>query len=166
MKIKTLKIVGMKELVEAVCGEDGDSFGTHIEDPETLETAEHAFVVGDKDYEKVVNAVKSHDGVRDVLDIRGMITVYARIDHVRLIELWNLLVQIGYSYTPTIAVGKEWSAMLRFTYFELFEVKAAMLDTLRDTHVFKEGVPEFLEWIDRLPYQELLEVKTDDEEDD
>lgn len=166
MKIKTLKIVGVKELVEAVCGEDGDSFGTHIEDPETLETAEHAFVVGDNDYEKVVNAVKSYDDVKDVLDIRGMITVYARLEHARVIDLWNLLMQIGYTCVPTIAIGKEWSSMLRINYFELWTVKKSILENVWHTHVYKDGIREFLEWIDSLPYQELLEVETDDEEDD
>ena len=54
MKMELIKVVGMDELVEAVCGTMGDSFATHLEDEETLETAQHEFVVGENDMDVLV----------------------------------------------------------------------------------------------------------------
>lgn len=137
MKIKTLKIVGVEELIRAFCGEDGDSFSTHLEDTEHDLTAPFQFVAGEKDLEVLKEAIKEEP-------IRSAIMVY--------FEMSDVPIDIKRIFRNNSA--------LRFgnlgvaSYADLIEIRymrvdQACLDSLGDWL-------QFIEWIKSLPYQELL----------
>lgn len=139
MKIKTLKIVGVEELINAICGENGDSFSTHLEDTKHDLTAPFQFVAGEKDLAELKRQItEEHE------PIRNAIRVY--------FEMSEVPVDIQRIFRNNCA--------LRFgnlgvaSYADLIEIRymrvdQTCLDTLNDWL-------QFIEWIKSLPYQELL----------
>lgn len=139
MKIKTLKIVGIEELIHAFCGDNGDSFSTHIEDVKNDVTAPFQFVAGEKDLAELKRQI-----TEERESIRNAIHVY--------FEMSEVPVDIQRIFRNNCA--------LRFgnlgvaSYADLIEIRymrvdQTCLDTLNDWL-------QFIEWIKSLPYQELL----------
>lgn len=81
IKFEKLEIVGWKPAIRGMRNpleswNDSDTYETHIEDPENLETAEHSLVVGEKDLQLMQNLAK---GGSSHAKFRRMIGVYVDI---------------------------------------------------------------------------------------
>lgn len=139
MKIKTLKITGMEEVVRAICGEDGDSWATHLED-EHMQEAPFAFHVGEEDMKKVVEAL--HGDTR--LAVRPAIRVYFEVN------------DAPWDFKRIMRNSKIFSVNNVYVsdYSDLIEAKYMKIDGT--TFVGFAEILNFVEWIKTLPYQELL----------
>lgn len=139
MKIKTLKIVGVEELINAICGENGDSFSTHLEDAKHDLTAPFQFVAGEKDLAELKRRItEEHE------PIRNAIRVYFEMSEV------PVDIQRVFRNNCALRFGNLGVA----SYADLIEIRymrvdQTCLDTLNDWL-------QFIEWIKSLPYQELL----------
>jgi len=164
MKIKTLKIYGLEELVEMTTSME-DSYDMHIEDPENLETAPYSFVVGEKDYRKIMwDAQLVQPGDKTMYDPRGAIEVYAKIKDTTLAQLHALVCAIGYCCEPALICSVHAPDVLLFraNYRELRAIKENIAGRAIE-RIYNPGMADFMEWIDSLPYQELLEIEEEED---
>ena len=139
MKIKTLKIVGVEELINAFCGENSDSYSTHLEDAEHDLTAPFQFVAGEKDL-----AVLKAKIIEDRAPIREAIRVYFEMSEV------PVDIQRVFRNNNALRFGKLGVA----SYADLIEIRYMRVDqTCLDS--FGDWM-DFVNWIKSLPYQELL----------
>ena len=81
IKFENLEIVGWKPAIRGMRNplnswDQSDSYPTHIEDTDTLETAEYSFVIGEKDLKLMETLAK---GGRSHAKFRRMIGVYVDI---------------------------------------------------------------------------------------
>lgn len=155
-EVRNVEIYGMRQLVEGVRMAQGahytDSYKTHVEDPETTETAEHQFVLGDKDAEYIRKLCKkSSNHGNPNFDIRGMVVVYMDV-RASLSWLFDLTSRIMASVT-IIADGTGWRK-IRMTYQDI----AQLLSSIR-----RKGSRASVDWLQfkhwaetELPYYEEL----------
>lgn len=139
MKIKTLKIVGVEELVHALCGEDGDSFSTHLEDSKHDLTAPFQFVAGENDLAVLKAKITENHEL-----IRSAIVVYFEMEDI------PVDIQRIFRNNKALRFGNLGVA----SYADLIEIRymridQTVLDSLGDWM-------QFINWIKSLPYQELL----------
>lgn len=139
MKIKTLKIVGVEELIDALCGENGDSYSTHLEDSEHDLTAPFQFVAGEKDIAELKRQIDEEHR-----EIRNAIRVYFEMSEV------PIDIQRVFRNNNALRFGKLGVA----SYADLIEIRYMRVDqTCLDS--FGDWM-DFVNWIKSLPYQELL----------
>lgn len=168
MKIKTTKVIGMEELVKLFCDpETSDSYEMHIEDPENGETAPYSFVLGNRDMFKILDWIEDASieraGLSSMNDPRGQIVVYADVENATLKFLQFIYRNCDYDCAPAVTVGNGFMCKLRMSYYDVIKVKDNLLNITKEYHHVTENARLMLNWIDSLPYQELLEIE--DEED-
>ena len=139
--IKTIKICGMEEVINKICGDQGDSYATYIEDPKTAETAQHAFYVGPEDMKKVVEEINGENHS----PVRSMITIWFEINTPELVRMISKIYRI-----PRIG------NMLMCTYDYLREIRGMRINEATIGNI--GDILELNKWIQTLPYQELLEI--------
>lgn len=168
MKFETINVYGAKELVESMGFDTSDSYEVHIEDPETLETAPYAFVIGEHDMDRIVHKLLNADadGVDSTTyDIRGMLTVTAKIEDTSLLMLHELNYNTSYDCDPTFVFGAGLTMYLRATYRDLYVLKSHIYERGEQTHKISDNMRAILKWMETLPYQELLMRVITEEED-
>lgn len=169
MKIKTTKVIGMEELVKLFCDpKTSDSYEMHIEDPENGETAPYSFVLGDQDMFKILNRIEDtridHGGLSSSLtDPRGQIVVYADVENATLKYLQFMYRNCDYDCTPALTVGNGFMCKLRMSYYDIVKLKDNLLSVVKENHYVTENAHLMLNWINSLPYQELLEIKEEED---
>lgn len=168
MKIKTTKVIGMEELVKLFCDpETSDSYEMHIEDPENGETAPYSFVLGDQDMFKILDWITDANvergGLSAMNDPRGQIVVYADVENATLKFLQFVYRYCDYDCTPALTVGKGFMCKLRMSYYDIVKLKANLLSVVKENHYVTENSHLMLNWINSLPYQELLEIKEEED---
>ena len=137
MKIKTLKIVGIEELINAICTEDSDSFATHLEDAKHDLTAPFQFVAGENDLAKLKQAVSDYP-------VRACINVYFEATGMP-IDFQRIFRNSGACRIGNLCVAS-YADLIEIRYMR---VDQTCLDSLGDWM-------QFINWIKSLPYQELL----------
>lgn len=137
MKIKTLKIVGIEELINAICTEDSDSFATHLEDAKHDLTAPFQFVAGENDLAKLKQVVSDYP-------VRSCINVYFEVTGMP-IDFQRIFRNSGAHRIGNLCVAS-YADLIEIRYMR---VDQTCLDSLGDWM-------QFINWIKSLPYQELL----------
>lgn len=147
MKIKTLKVTGMEEIVHAVCGDNGDSCATHVED-ETGNPVPFAFVIGVGDMRQLLEVangipVDGRPGILIRVPVRAMLRVYFEVEHESLAMWLGRTLNID-------RIGK----LLMCDYDHIREMRAIHIN---DATIENIGdLMDLGKWIATLPYQELL----------
>lgn len=147
MNIKTLKVIGMEEIVHAVCGDNGDSYATHIED-KIGNTAPFAFVIGDGDMRQLVEVangipIEGRPGILARVPVRAMLRVYFEVENESLAKWLGRTLNLD-------RIGK----LLVCDYDHVREMRALHIN---DATIENIGdLMDLGKWISTLPYQELL----------
>jgi hypothetical protein len=153
---RNVEIYGIRQLVEGVRMAQGlhftDSYKTNIEDPETMETAEYQFILGDEDADYIREFCRKRpDRGNPNFDIRGMVTIYMDV-RASLSWFFDLATRLMLSVT-IIADGASWRKV-RMTYLDI----AQLLSSIR-----REGPQASADWLQfkhwaetELPYYEEL----------
>lgn len=158
-EVKNVEVIGMKQLVEGLRQAQGlhytDSIQTHIEDPETLETAPFQFLLGDKDLKLIQSTLMAQNqDCPDDYDIRKFIMVYMDIkadlgwwSH----TLWSVIDR----YQAVITEGCCFRKVV-MSYYDIFWLKKLLHDKAERDSIWTASEKQFMEWTKTLPYQELL----------
>lgn len=155
-EVRNVEIYGMRQLVEGVRMAQGahytDSYKTHVEDSETTETAEHQFVLGDKDAKyihELCKKIQHHSNPN--FDIRGMVVVYMDV-RASLSWFFELATRVMLPVT-IIADGTGWRKV-RMTYSDIAQLLSG---------INRQGLRASADWLQfkhwagtELPYYEEL----------
>lgn len=156
VKVHLEGIYGMKELIDGLTLGTGDSYATHIEDPQTNETALHQFVLGDDDA-RLLADIASDPYVRsDTIPVRDFVKVYAWVD-APLNWWWDLDHRMYYGSHRNADIlmnGMGSQHMVCLSYACL----SVILGLYSNGELQGPDWEDFVSWILTLPYQELLNI--------
>lgn len=159
-EVKNVEVIGMKQLVEGLRQAQGlhytDSVQTHIEDPNTLETAPYQFLLGDKDLKLIQGVLMAQQqDYPDDYDIRKMVMVY--MDVKAGLDWWTrTLWQLNDYYRAVVMEGCCFRKVV-MSYHDIFWIKKRLHGKAETDGLWTTSEKQFMEWTKTLPYQELLE---------
>lgn len=155
-EVKNVEVIGMKQLVEGLRQAQGlhytDSVQTHIEDPETLETAPYQFLLGDKDLRLIQSTLLTQkQEYPDDYDIRKFIMVY--MDVKADLDWWSRSLWQPTDYYRAVVTEGYCFRKVVMSYHDIFWLKKRLHEV---SYVWTTSEKQFMDWTKTLPYQELL----------
>lgn len=152
-RASNVRIYGMKELVDAVC-RNGDTISTHIENPESLNTADFSLSIGDQDLDTIaaLSGIKKYKYSGSVhWPCLSFINMYVEIE--APYYWWDDVTRLCEKFGSQLKVIGSGRYTVCISYNDLRSLFSASY-TLQYSH--DPAWVQFREWVSTLPYYDEL----------